>query len=109
MLKWGLVECLGYGQGSKGLVGKRQLIHSMGLVWRDSSHPCTKSYLPKRRPFHFCFNRHTCANNSLNMLKICFLFYSYFSPLQVKNKPCDGGTKHEFILEPVSLVVDRYY
>ncbi len=67
-----------------------------------------RATFPREGLFIFCFNRHTCANNPLNMLKICFLCYSYFSPLQVKNKPCDGDAKYEFILEPVSLVVNRY-
>ncbi len=33
----------------------------------------------------------------------------YFSPLQVKNKPCEGVTTPAFILGPVSMVGKNYW
>ncbi len=57
---------------------------------------CTKGYYPKLGIFLYFIITHVLL--SVIRAVIFFLCYSYFAPLQVKNKPQDGDSKHAFIL-----------
>ncbi len=43
-------------------------------------------------------------NHTLYIVQCC-MYTVYFSPLHVKNKPCEGAEKCAFILGPVSMVI----
>jgi hypothetical protein len=87
-------------------VGEGQSVYSMGLVQREVRILAQRATTQNKGLF-ILLNHHTCANNSLYILYICFLSHSYFSSLQVKNIPCEGVTKHAFILGPVVLIVNN--
>jgi hypothetical protein len=74
--------------------------HWIGV--EGSSHPCTKGHHPKLGFFHL-------KAPHVNYCALCNIVYYciHFSPLQVKNKPCEGVSKSAFILGPVSMVVNR--
>ncbi len=85
----GLMGIIGVKVGAKHLWEAGQLILSMGLVWTEG------------KGYFLCLLPHTgCC--TLYVLEICYLCFSYFSPLQDKSKPLNGDSKHAFILGPVA-------
>ncbi len=94
-----LRECLGYGVRAK-RASRKGAVDDLqhGTSVEGSSHPCTKGYHSQQGSFYFYLNCHTCAGNWLYMLQTCFLCYSYFYPLQVKNN-------QELFLGPLAWLV----
>jgi hypothetical protein len=89
--------CEGFGE--KGVFGVRQgaengavdLEHGAGMGRRSLLKQ--RATTPSKRAFLLCLsNHHTCI-----MFTMCL---NVFSPLQVKNKPCDGDSEPAFILAP---------
>ncbi len=76
-----------------------------GTSVEGRSHPSTKGCITKVFVF---FNYHTCVDGLFYLLQILFLCYSYFSSLQVKNKPYDKDLKHAFIPGPIFFSLDAY-
>jgi hypothetical protein len=77
-----------------------QLNHSMGLEWREV---CPLHQMPPCRVRFFAFGSPQINCHTLYNIVLCCI---YFSPLQVKNKPCEGFMKYAFILGPFSLVAN---
>jgi hypothetical protein len=95
---------LGVGKGLDRLVGMRQLILSMGLV---SVEVCILEQRATTLSKKMSYSYHrTCVEYCCMFCKNAFCAFDIFSPLQVKNKACDGDAKHVFILEPNSLIVN---
>jgi hypothetical protein len=55
------------------------------------------------RGISFMFNHHTCIKDCIGVYITKCL--NIPSPLQVKNKPCDGDSEHVFILVSLSSTV----
>jgi hypothetical protein len=82
--KIGLRGMLGAG------VGGQKGLWCMGLAWREICILARWATTPSKG-FYFPFlNWHLCANHPLCIAKICSCAIHFFSPLQVKNKPCGG-------------------
>jgi hypothetical protein len=79
-----------------------QLILNMGPELTDV---CTLALRAIPQVRAFCTWK-SCISNTVH----CILFYDtvcvYISPLQVKNKPCEGVKTSAFILGPVIMVVN---
>ncbi len=95
---------LGGGKGLNRLVGMRLLILRMGQV---SVEVCIleqrATTISKKLSYSY---HHTCVEYCCMFCKNDFCAYDIFSPLQVKNKACDGDAKQAFIPEPYSLLVN---
>jgi hypothetical protein len=95
----GAVGDVWVGVGAKRACGRGAVDSWHGTGGEGSSHPCTKTYLP----LYFTL----IAKHSQVLIIHCicckYLFVLFiFSPLQVKNQPCDEGTKHAFYLGPLA-------
>jgi hypothetical protein len=77
------------------LVGKGQSNHSIRLEEREVCILALKTTTPSKG--------FLCLKASTKLAYIVS-YCIYFSPLQVKNKPCETVTKHAFILGPVSML-----
>ncbi len=85
----------------KGLVGKETVDSQHGLVWKVVPILAQRGLALSI----VLINIHVLIICCL-CYKYAFLLHSYFSPLQVKNRPLDKDTKHGFILGPTSLVAN---
>ncbi len=93
--------------GAKSFWEMGQLILSMGLVKMEV---CILAQRTTTLSKGFFSNITThvlpCIVYVVNMLSCAVHIYS---PLQVKNKPRDGDSKHVFILGPASLVANSIF
>jgi hypothetical protein len=97
-------RCLGQGQEPKELMDEGQSIHRKGLVWSEVRKLAQGAAATIKGSF--IFNYHSCANCIVYIINV-LPCYSYLSPLQIENKPCDGVTKHAIVPGPVSLVANK--
>jgi hypothetical protein len=88
-----------------GIVGMRQLILSMGLVWMGVRIRAHKATTPSKR-FLF-YTKHVLKIVVCAVLML--LCYLHISPLQFKNKSCNGIAKQAFILGANSLVANSLF
>jgi hypothetical protein len=103
-VKIGLGGVLGVGAGVKGACGRGLVNSQPGLEWREVLVIAQRATTPGKRFFHFYF---THVLSFIVYIVNMLLCYSYFQPLQVKNKPHDEVRKHAFVLEPISLVANN--